>query len=147
MNRFFVPNNVYNDRISICKSCEFFYSLTGSCKVCLCFMKIKARIGSQGCPQKFWDKTNEIEVQEELPEEIIEEVLELWDDLKTGRAKNQTAKKKMIELYNTIYNTNYKTGTNCGSCISTCFDGIKKLYNEYQKRLVIWPIQKTFLRF
>ena len=30
MNKFFVPNNVYNDRISICKSCEFFFSLTGN---------------------------------------------------------------------------------------------------------------------
>jgi hypothetical protein len=56
----------------------------------------------------------------------------MWKDLKTGRAKNKAAKKRMIETYNTIYNTNYQTGTNCGSCISTCFDGIKKLYNEYK---------------
>ena len=25
------------------------------------------------------------------------------------------------------------TGTNCGSCISTCFDGIKKLYKKYNE--------------
>ena len=39
----------------------------------------------------------------------------------------------MIETYNTIFNTNYSPRTNCGSCISSCFDGIKKLYKEYAK--------------
>ena len=55
----------------------------------------------------------------------------MWKDLKTGRAKNQAAKKLMIETYNTIFMTSYSPTTNCGSCISTCFDGIKKLYNKY----------------
>ena len=50
-----------------------------------------------------------------------------------SRAKNQEAKKKMIETYNVIYGTNYSTGTNCGSCISTCFDAIKKLYKKYSE--------------
>ena len=54
-------------------------------------------------------------------------------DLKTGRAKDVQAKKRMIETYNTIYMTSYKPTTNCGSCISTCYDGIKKLYYEYSK--------------
>ena len=133
MNRFFVPNNVYNDRIAICKSCKFFYSLTGSCKVCLCFMKIKARLAPMECPKKYWQKTTEIETPDELPNEIINEVLDLWKDLKTGRAKNQEAKSKMICLYNTIHMTNYKTTTNCGSCISTCFDAIKKIYKKHKK--------------
>ena len=96
-------------------------------------MKLKARISSQECPQKYWSKTTEVEVMTDIPEEIIAEVLDLWKDLKTGRAKNQTAKKKMIEIYNTLYNTNYSVGTNCGSCISTCFDGIKKIYKQYSK--------------
>jgi len=97
-------------------------------------MKIKSRISSQSCPQKFWDKTSEvIKAPDDLPEEIIAEILDVWKDLKTGRAKNIQAKKRMITLYNTIYNSNYGTGTNCGSCISTCFDGIKKLYNKYNE--------------
>jgi len=135
VNKFFVGQQTYDKRISICKSCVYYFKPSGQCKRCLCFMKIKARIGSQSCPQKFWDKTNEIEVQEELPKEIIEEVMELWDDLKTGRAKNQTAKKKMIELYNTISGSNYNARTNCGSCIATCYDGIKKIYNVYSKTI------------
>jgi 5-methylcytosine-specific restriction endonuclease McrA len=94
-------------------------------------MKVKARIAPMACPQKYWDKTTEVETPDDLPQEIIDEILDMWKDLKTGRAKDVQAKKRMIETYNTIYNTNYTSGTNCGSCISTCFDGIKKLYKKY----------------
>jgi hypothetical protein len=132
MNKFFVPNKVYEDRMAICKGCTYYFKLTGSCKVCKCFMKIKARIGVLECPKKYWLKTSEVETPEDLPQEIIDEILDVWKDLKTGRAKDHEAKKKMITLYNTIYMTNYGIGTNCSSCISTCFDGIKKLYNKYQ---------------
>ena len=94
-------------------------------------MKVKARIAPMECPEKYWQKTTEIETPEDLPKEIIDEILNIWDDIKTGRAKNNEVKAKMIELYNTIYMTNYSTGTNCGSCLSSCFDGIKKLYKKY----------------
>ena len=131
MNKFFVPQEIYEDRIAICKGCVYYSSLLGNCKICTCFMKVKARIGSQSCPQKYWDKTSEVEVRTDIPEEIIAEIIALWPDLKTGRAKDQAAKKKMITIYNTLHNTNYSTGTNCGSCIAACFDGIKKIYKEY----------------
>ena len=132
MNKFFVPNKVYEERMAICKGCIYYKKLLGNCAICKCFMKIKSRISSQSCPQKFWAKTSEvIKTPDDLPQEMIDEILDVWKDLKSGRAKNIAAKKKMITLYNTIYNTNYGTGTNCGSCISTCFDGIKKLYNKY----------------
>tara|TARA_Y100000766_G_C18547294_1_gene431166 strand:+ start:213 stop:509 length:297 start_codon:yes stop_codon:yes gene_type:complete len=98
-------------------------------------MKVKARLAPMECADnpKKWQKTTEIETPKELPQEIIEEILDMWKDLKTGRAKDVEAKKRMIETYNTIHNTNYSPRTNCGSCISTCFDGIKKLYKQYSK--------------
>ena len=133
MNRFFVPNEIYEDRMAICKECVYYSKPLGQCKRCLCFMKIKARIASMECPQKYWSKTTEVEKPDSLPKEIVEEILDMWKDLKTGRAKNQAAKKRMIETYNTIYMTSYSPTTNCGSCISTAFDGIKKLYYEYSK--------------
>jgi len=133
MNKFFVPNEIYEDRIAICKNCVYYSKTLGQCKRCLCFMKIKARIAPMECPQGYWQKTREMETPDDLPQEIIDEILDLWKDLKTGKAKDVTAKKRMIETYNTIYNTNYGTGTNCGSCLSTCFDGIKKLYNKYNE--------------
>lgn len=133
MNKFFVPNEVYEDRIAICKGCVYYFKPTGTCKDCGCFMKIKARLAPMECSQKKWEKTKEVEAPESLPQEIVDEILDMWKDLKTGRAKNQAAKKRMIETYNTIFNTNYGVRTNCGSCISTCFDGIKKIYKEYSK--------------
>jgi|TARA_R110002020_G_scaffold17162_2_gene60538 hypothetical protein len=133
MNKFFVPDEVYQDRITICKSCIYYFKPTGTCKDCGCFMKIKARLAPMECGQKKWQKTTKIETPDDLPQEIIDEVLLVWDDLKTGRAKDQAAKRRMIQIYNTIHMTNYSTTTNCGSCISTCFDGIKNLYKKYKK--------------
>jgi hypothetical protein len=132
MNRFFTSDEIYKDRLSICKDCVYYFSPTGQCKRCLCFMKIKARLAPMSCPEKYWNKTTEIETPEDLPQEIIDEILDVWQYLKTGRAKDQKAKKRMIEIYNTIHETNYGTGTNCGSCLASIFDGIKKLYKKYK---------------
>tara|TARA_R110000824_G_scaffold387303_1_gene582531 strand:- start:285 stop:689 length:405 start_codon:yes stop_codon:yes gene_type:complete len=134
MNKFFVTDEVYKDRIAICKECIYYFKPTGNCKRCMCFVKVKARIAPMACPQKFWNKTTEVlKAPDDLPQEIINEILDMWKDLKTGRAKNIQAKKRMIETYNAIYMTNYSTGTNCGSCLSSCFDGIKKLYKKYSE--------------
>ena len=96
-------------------------------------MKVKARIAPMSCPQKYWLKTTEMKAPDELPKEIVDEILDMWKDLKTGRAKNVQAKKRMIETYNTIYMTSYSPTTNCGSCISAAYNGIKQLYYEYSK--------------
>ena len=133
MNKFFVPKVIYEDRMTICKGCTYYSSVLGNCGICKCFMKVKSRIASQECPKKYWLKTTEIQKTKDIPEEIIEEIILLWEDLKTGRAKDQAAKKKMIEIYNTLHNTNYSVRTSCGSCIAACYDGIKKIYKEYSK--------------
>jgi len=133
LNKFFVTNNIYEDRIAICKSCDKYIALLGNCSICKCFMKIKSRIANQECADnpKKWQKTTEVETPDDLPQEIIDEILDMWQDLKTGKAKNIEAKKRMIETYNIIFNTSYSPNTNCGSCLQTCFDGIKKLYEKY----------------
>ena len=131
MNKFFTSDEVYKDRLAICKECVYYYKPTGQCKRCLCFMKIKARIAPMSCPEKYWNKTTTIEIPEGLPEELIEATKEIYPDIKNGRAKNQEVKRKAIELYNTIYATNYSTGTNCSSCLSSVLNGIKDIYNKY----------------
>lgn len=135
INKFFVPDEVYEDRIAICKSCDKYISLLGNCSICKCFMKLKCRLATMECADnpKKWQKTTKIEMPDDLPQEIIDEILDMWKDLKTGRAKDVQAKKRMIETYNTIHMTNYSPTTNCGSCISTCFDAIKKLYKKYSE--------------
>jgi 5-methylcytosine-specific restriction endonuclease McrA len=131
MSNFFVKNEVYEERIALCRECVYYFKPTGTCKVCLCFMKVKARIGVMECPQKYWSKTTEVERPDDIPEELIEECLLIWDDIKTGVAKNVTVKKKMVELYNTIYGTRYKPTSNCGTCLNNCFQGIKKIKEKY----------------
>ena len=105
MNKFFVSDEIYEDRIAICKECVYYFKPTGTCKRCLCFMKIKARIAPMECPQGYWKKTTEvIKAPDDLPQHLIDEILDMWDDLKTGRAKNQAAKTKISRnsLFTTI---------------------------------------------
>jgi len=132
MNKFFVPDNIYEDRIAICKSCVYYFKPTGNCKRCLCFMKVKARIAPMECPQKYWLKTSKVlKAPDDLPQHLIDEVIEIHSGLIRGKFKNHEVKKRSIDLYNTIYMTNYSPTTNCGSCLSTCFDGIRNLYKKY----------------
>ena len=133
MSNFFVKNEVYEERIALCRECVYYFKPTGTCKVCLCFMKVKARIGVMECPQKYWSKTTEVERPDDIPEELIEECLLIWEDIKTGVAKNVTVKKKMVELYNTIYGTNYKPTSNCGTCLNNCYQGIRQIKEKYEK--------------
>jgi len=93
-------------------------------------MRIKARLAPMSCPESYWLKTTEIDVPDDIPIELIGEIIDLWENLKTGKAKTIEDKKKMIEIYNLIYNTSYNPGTNCGSCINTAYEGIKKIYKE-----------------
>ena len=58
MNRFFTSDEIYNERLAICKECIYYYKPTGQCKRCLCFMKIKARIAPMACPEKYWNNNN-----------------------------------------------------------------------------------------
>ena len=133
MNKFFTSQEVYEDRLVICKACDYYFKPTGSCKVCKCFMKIKARIAPMACPKTYWNKTTVIEIPEDLQQELIDEILDIWKYLKTGVAEGQDAKIRMMELYNTITASNYNPRTSCGSCLSTAYDAIKKLYIKYSK--------------
>jgi hypothetical protein len=68
-------------------------------------MKVKARLAPMECADnpKKWEKTTEIETPDDLPQEIIDEILDMWKDLKTGRAKDQQAKAKMISTGTMLY--------------------------------------------
>jgi len=95
-------------------------------------MKIKSRISVMECPKKYWGRTKEVERLEEVPEELIEEVLLIWKDIKNGQAKNQTVKKKMVELYNTIHGTNYKPNSNSGTCLNNCYHGLRQIVEKHK---------------
>ena len=59
-----VKNEVYQQRIAHCNSCEKFTSLK-ICTECNCFMLIKARLPHKTCPLSLWDSATEEETVEE----------------------------------------------------------------------------------
>ena len=125
MNKFFVSDEIYKDRLDICKSCDYYFRPTGSCKICKCFMYIKTALATQSCPQNYWTKTTEIETPEVIPEYLIEE-------LYNSTATNEQYKQRAVELYNTIYNTNYKTTTNCSSCLQSVWSGLNNVIKKLE---------------
>ncbi len=45
---------VAQSRFDICKQCEHLFKPTNTCTRCGCFMKIKVKVGSMGCPVGKW---------------------------------------------------------------------------------------------
>ena len=131
MNRFFVNKKTYKERLDICRSCEFYFAPTGNCKVCGCFMRIKASMGVMECPKEYWLATQEYEAPEEIPTHLKKEIKEVWKLIENGKAKDIKSKQRLIELYNTIHDTTYGINTNCSSCLHSIYkfmqDIIKKI--------------------
>ena len=132
MSNFFISKEDYNERLNICRSCEFLFKPTMTCKKCGCFMRIKASIGVMSCPVKKWNSIGEYKTNK-IPEHLKKEILEIWEDIKTGEAKTKESKNKMVELHNTIYNTGFRIDTNCNSCLGQCYRGIKQIIDQWEK--------------
>ena len=47
-------NSVYKERITICKNCEHYFKPTMQCKICKCFMFMKARVSNTNYPISKW---------------------------------------------------------------------------------------------
>ena len=131
-NKFFVNKEIYKARLEVCRGCDKYIKFTGNCKVCGCFMRIKASISVMECPEKKWIATRKVDTSIDIPEHLKQEVLDIAPDIQHGRAKDIQTKIKLIELYNTIYGENHKTSTNCSSCLNTIYKQITKLIDDLQ---------------
>ena len=49
-----VSNGVYKKRLSICEDCEHYFKPTMQCKICKCFMFMKAKVINTNCPIGKW---------------------------------------------------------------------------------------------
>ena len=47
---FFVTKELYAERYALCKACPEFIPLTKQCRLCQCFMPIKAKFSRVACP-------------------------------------------------------------------------------------------------
>lgn len=45
---------LFNDRLNICLECNVFRQLTKQCKICGCFMPLKAKLKDAKCPIGKW---------------------------------------------------------------------------------------------
>ena len=131
LNKYLADSKVYKERLKICSSCDRYFKPTGTCTRCGCFMRVKAKISNQSCPDKLWLKTSKLSKPDIIPENLIEEVRLIWPDIKDKRAKNHRIKANMIELYNTIYQGGFNLDTNCSSCLKAVFDGIEIIHKKY----------------
>jgi hypothetical protein len=48
------PEDIKNERLAICDTCEFFKHSTRQCRKCGCFMDLKSRLDKANCPMKKW---------------------------------------------------------------------------------------------
>lgn len=54
MGHIITTDEKYEARIEICKTCEYFNPVSSRCKICGCFMKIKARLDAAKCDKDKW---------------------------------------------------------------------------------------------
>jgi hypothetical protein len=46
--------DIYKERMDICRKCQFIINTTKTCRKCGCFMEIKTRIDNAYCPIGKW---------------------------------------------------------------------------------------------
>jgi TRAP-type mannitol/chloroaromatic compound transport system substrate-binding protein len=49
-----VSDDVREERYDLCKACEYYYSVTTTCKKCGCFMSAKTYLAAAECPTGRW---------------------------------------------------------------------------------------------
>lgn len=54
--KFLTTDDIVEYRLGICKSCNFYFSPTGQCKKCGCFLSAKIRLARQRCPVGKWER-------------------------------------------------------------------------------------------
>tara|TARA_B100001778_G_C17994461_1_gene365044 strand:+ start:125 stop:445 length:321 start_codon:yes stop_codon:yes gene_type:complete len=55
----FVSDEIYEERIKICKSCNQFKELQNECAACGCYLPAKAKIVIDSCPLEKWTAHND----------------------------------------------------------------------------------------
>jgi len=59
-----VSDEIYNQRLEICKSCEWYDETQNRCKECGCWLEQKARWSLDSCPQDKWVENGDAFINE-----------------------------------------------------------------------------------
>lgn len=71
-----VDQQVKQQRMNICKTCDCFVAKYKTCKLCGCYMPAKTTFASTECPKGLW---KESEPGQNLINKIEEMILESWN--------------------------------------------------------------------
>ena len=55
----FASDEIYRERLSVCKSCDKYKELENECAECGCYIPMKAKIVLDSCPLEKWTANNE----------------------------------------------------------------------------------------
>jgi hypothetical protein len=58
-NNYIQDPRIVRERIYTCSNCPRLYRATGQCADCLCFVKQKAKLGTEDCPNGYWRNLND----------------------------------------------------------------------------------------
>ena len=58
-NNLEVSDKIFEDRMSICRSCEYFDKKQTRCKECGCYLAPKVKFSLESCPIGSWSSNNE----------------------------------------------------------------------------------------
>lgn len=133
----FSPRKEREERMSICRSCEYYKEETRSCgtlimgddlgelvdvgkkrkvRLCGCIMPLKTKFKIASCPLKKWGS--------ELSKEDLKELKELFGRIEGDRMKTEDAT-KLVQAYNKTFGAN-KQVTSCGACLRDLVKEIKE---------------------
>ena len=131
MNKFFADKDTRKMRLDICRKCPKYISLTGNCRICGCFMRVKTSIAKLSCPDnpQRWSKVYTYD-EVKVPDNLRDEVEIIWEDMKGGKFKNYEVKFQAIDLYNTLTNSGISHRTSCTSCLSSIKEFFKQIINN-----------------
>jgi len=71
-SRLTVSDEIYKERITICRNCPKFLEMQNECSECGCYLPMKARMGMDSCPLGKW--TDNSEGWEETFNDILKEL-------------------------------------------------------------------------
>jgi|TARA_B100001939_G_C16442080_1_gene405268 hypothetical protein len=63
-----VSDEIYEERLNICKSCEWYDPEPIRCKKCGCWLQNKARMGLDSCPIGKWSANSDTFINEKFEE-------------------------------------------------------------------------------
>ena len=70
----FASDEIYKERLSICKTCDKFKELQNECAECGCYLPAKARIVLDSCPLGKWKMKDEEWFTNEKFDDIIKDM-------------------------------------------------------------------------